>query len=288
MNAVLSLRTPRSARVLAVTLLWITRTLTSLLVVCPVLFAISGSGLVSGPERDAVLFRPGSLLLLELVRAGAALLGSALKSSLVLGVSCAVLGLAPLGLALDLLQSQDADALAARFARAVRRFPGFLVLSGITLLAQGAFLLAASLLGTALSAALSGRDERVLTLTPIVLFGVALLGCAWLGALLDVARGLLVERDLHARAALLEALGIVRDEPLAVLVGFYPSVAGSLFAWLCAAWLLTKIDLAQPTTRGVALAFVVHQSAVLLSITLRVRWLGAAIALGARAESARD
>lgn len=290
MSALLALRSPRAARAVAVTLLWITRTLASLLVACPLVFAIIGSGLVSGPNKDALLFQPGALALLELVRAGAALLGAALKSSLLLYAVCAVLGLLPLGAALDLLQTEQVDAGSARFARAVRFLPRFLALSFGTLLAQGALLLAASLLGSALSAGLPGRDERLLTLAPLGLVGVGLLGCAWLGALLDVARGVVVERDLGARASVVEALTILRAEPLAVLLGSYPSVAGSAFAWLSAAWILTKIDLANATTRGLVLCFVVHQVAIVLSIALRVRWLAAALGLAAHArdESARD
>jgi hypothetical protein len=287
-NAVLSLRSPRTARVVAVTLLWIARTFASLVVACPLVFAVVSTGLVSSAERDAPLFRPGALLLLELVRTGAPLLGAALRVSLLLWALCAVLELAPLGAALDLLRCQHADAFGACFERGFRLFPRFLALSSLTLLGQAALILAASLLGTALSAALHGRDERLLSVLPIALFGVGLLCCAWLGAVLDVARCLVTRHDFGARKALFEALTILRDDPLAVLVGSYPSVAGSALAWLSSAWILGKIELANPATRGVALAFVVHQIAVLLSVALRVRWLDGALSLAARASSARQ
>jgi hypothetical protein len=285
-SAMLALRLPRTARVVAITLLWIMRTVASLLVASPVVFAILGSGLTNGTERDALLFRPGSLVLLELVRTDSALLGSALKTALALFAVCALLGLVPLGAALELLHRQEVDAFSTRFARGVRLFPRFVGLSAIALLAQAAVLLAASLLGTALSSALHGRDERMLTLTPLGLFGVGLLVCAWLGALLDVARCIVVDRDLSARAALADALAVLRDDPLAILLGSYASFAGSVFAWLGSAWVLTKLDLTSPTTRGIALAFAVHQAAVMLGIALRVRWLDRALALGARTASA--
>jgi len=287
-NAMLSLRSPRTARMVAVTLLWIARTLASLLVAGPLIFAIAGTGLVGTPERDAPLFRSGALVLLELVRIGAPLLGAALKVSLVLFALCAVLELVPLGTALDLLKSQHADAIGSHFARGFQLFPRFLGLSGVTLLGQAALILAASLLESGLGSALNGRDERLLSLLPVALFCVGLLCCAWLGAIQDVARGLVTQHDLGARAALFEALTILRDDPLAVLVGSYPSVAGSAFAWLAGAWVLSRIDLSNPATRGVALAFVVHQMAVLLSVALRVRWLDGALTLAARAPLARD
>jgi hypothetical protein len=282
---------PWTARLVAVTLLWISRTLGSLLVACPLLFAIIGTGVASGPEYDAPLFQRGALLSLELARLGAPELGSALKSSLVLCALCATLGLVPLAAALDLLETREVDSFAARFARGVRIFPSFLALSTTTLLAQSALVLACSLLAGALSAGLHGQDERLLTLAPSALFGVGLLGCAWLGALLDVARGALIQHELKSRAALLHALQVLREEPLAVLFGSYPSSAGAVFSALSAAWLLTKIDLSGPATRGVVLAFAVHQLAIIISIALRVRWLGTALALSVRApatlESAR-
>jgi len=278
---VASVRSPNVARIVAIVLLWISRTLASLLVAIPLVFAIVSTGIASSTERDALLFRRGGLVLLELARAGAPALGSALKNSLVLGALCAVLGLIPLGAALDLLQSQETDAFPARFARAMRVFPGFLALSALTLLAQAALLLGASLLSSALNAALHGHDERLLTCSPFAVFGVALLGCAALGALLDVARGVRVQHELKARAALSEALVILRETPLAVLAGSYASTAGSVFAWLAAASVLSRIDLANPVTRGIALAFVVHQLAVLFSIGMRVRWLGTTLALSA-------
>jgi hypothetical protein len=279
-----------TARLVAVTFLWISRTLGSLLVACPLLFAIVSSGMVSGPEHDAPLFQRGALTLLELVRLGAPVLASAFRTSLVLCAVCAVLGLVPLAAALDLLESSEADSFARRLAYGVRVFPGFFALSGITLLAQAALVLASSLLGSALNTGLHGQDERLLSLAPVALFGLAFLACAWLGALQDVARCALVQHDLKSRAALLQALAIFREEPRAVLFGSYPSATGSAFAWLAAAWLMTKIDLASPVTRGIALAFVVHQLAIVFSISLRVRWLSAALTLSARPprESARD
>jgi hypothetical protein len=289
-SAPVSLCSPRIARIVAVTLLWIARTLSSLLVACPLVFAITATGLVNGPDRDAVLFRPGGLVLLELVRNGTSSLGAALKVSLLLGVCTAALGLIALGASLDLLRGQEPDPINARLLRGAELFPRFLGLSVSTLLGQAASLLAASLLAGASSSALHGRDERLLTVAPVLTFGLGLLCCAWLGAVQDVARSAVVQRDVGARAALFEAFTILRNDAPSVLFGSYPSVAGSAFAWLCAAWLVMKLELSGPSTRGIVLAFLVHQAAVLFSLALRVRWLSAAIALSARADgaSARD
>jgi hypothetical protein len=194
----------------------------------------------------------------------------------------------PLGAALELLRSQRTEALGPPLTRGFRLFPRFLALSGITLLAQSALVLAASLLAAALGAALRGHDERVVTLAPLSVFALAALGCAWLGALLDVARAVLIQHDLPARGALLQALTILRESPRDVLFGCYPSVTGSAFFALCAAWLLTRIDLSRPTTRGIALAFLVHQAAVIGSLALRARWLDGALTLAARVPSSRD
>jgi hypothetical protein len=290
MSTPISLRSPSVARIVAITLLWISRTLSGLLVACPLVFAITASGLVSGPDRDALFFRPGALSLLELLRIGTPSLGAALKVSLLLGACTATLGLVPLGAVLDLLHAQEPDSLGARFSRGTAVFPRFLALAAITFLGQAALLLAASLLEGGLSSALHGRDERLLTVVPILVFAVGLLCCAWLGAVQDVARAVVVQRDLGARAALIEALTILRTDAPSVLFGSYPSATGSAFAWLSAAWILMRLDLSGPSPRTIALAFLVHQAAVLFSLALRVRWLGGALALAAAApnDSARD
>jgi len=287
-NHALTRRAPSTARVVAITLLWITRTLVSLLVAYPLVFAITSTGLVSDPDRDAVLFRPGALLLLELLRTAAPALIAALKTSCLLWVLSAIIALLPLAAALDLLRSQRMEALGVQLTRGFRLCPRFLALSAITLLAQSALVLAASLLAAALGAALRGHDERLVTLAPLLVFVLAALGCAGLGALLDVARAALIQHELAARSALLQALTILRESPRDVLFGCYPSVTGSAFFALCAAWFITRIDLSQPTTRAIALAFVVHQTAVIASIALRARWLDGALTLAARVPSSRD
>lgn len=281
MNRILEQRRPVSSRAVVTTLLWISRTLASLIVAGPVLFAIQASGVASGPERDAVLFRPGALLLLELARSGAPLLGAAFKGTALLCGLCLVLGLLPLGAAFDLLARDETNAFASRFARSVGVFPRFLALGATALLAQAALLLASSLLGSAVAAALHGSDQRWISVAPIAAVALGLLGCAWIGAALDVARGALVRGQLSAREALFSSLLVLREAPLSVLVGSYPSAAGSAFACASAAWLMARIDVSGPSVRNIALAFAVHQLSILLGIALRVRWLAAALELSA-------
>ncbi|MEI9950884.1 MAG: hypothetical protein WDO74_18390 [Pseudomonadota bacterium] len=268
-------------------LLWISRTLLGLLVSYPILLAIRASSMASGPEGDAVLFQPGSLLLLELLRLGAPWLASATRLALFLAGLSAILELIPLAMALDMLWLPGRPLL-ERVARALRLFPRFLALGAIALLAQAALLLAASLLTLALKPALSSADERLQNLAPIALFGLGLLACTWFGCVLDIARATLVRRGLHdsqdvhergARSALAHALLCLRERPFSVLIGAYPSVAGSALGYLSAAWLLTRLDLAGPSSVPIALAFGAHQLAVLFAIAWRVRWLGTALEL---------
>jgi hypothetical protein len=187
-----------------------------------------------------------------------------------------------------LLGRGHAEELGARALRGVALFPRFLGLSVITLLGQAALVIAGSLLGGALGAALRGHDERVATLLPLAIYLLTLISCVCLGAIQDVARAVAVGRDLDARAALLEALRVLREQTLALLGGAYPSVMGSLCAWLASAWVLGKIALGDAKPSAIVLAFCVHQIAMLLSVALRVRWLDRALELGARVDSARD
>ena len=264
----------------ACVLLWISRTLCGLLVSYPLSQAIRASGMTSGPDGDAVLFQPGSLLLLELLRIGAPWLESASRVALLLAGLSAICELAPLALSLDLLGIPGSP-LSERISRALRLFPRFLTLGAIALLAQAAILLAASLLSAALKPALASADDRLQTLAPLALFGLGWLACAGFGSVLDVARTTLVQRALGARSALTHALLCLRQRPLSLLIGAYPSITGSLLGYLTAAWALTRFD---PMSSSVALAFGVHQLAVLFAIAWRVRWLGTALELSANSD----
>lgn len=267
-------------------LLWISRTLLGLLVSYPLLLAIRGSGMTSGPDGDAVLFQPGSLLLLELLRIDAAGLTAAAHIALLLLGLSAIFELIPLGLALDLL-GRPGSSLLERLRRAIGLFPKFLALGAIALVVQAAFLLAASLLVAALKPLLAASDERLRSIAPIALFGLGLVACGWFGGVLDIARATLVqqsERDLPergARAALGQALFCLRKRPFDVLLGLYPSVAGSALGFLSSAWLLTRFVPASASSVAIALSFGAHQLAVLFAIGWRVRWLCAALELSA-------
>ncbi len=262
-------------------LLWLSRTLLALLVAYPLLTAIDATGITGSPEHDAVLFRPGSLLLLELVRLGLPWFGAVFKLTLLLSALSALFELLPLASALDLLQQPDRT-LSERAASALGYFPRFLALGAITWAAQAALLLAASLLDAALKSALQHGDERALSLAPLALFGLALLGSSWLSGVLDMARAAVVRHDSGAREALLEALTALRDHPLDVLCGSYVNALASVLAYLVAAWLMTRLDLSAAMPARIALAFGVHQCAVVFGVAWRVRWLRRALELSAR------
>ena len=279
-------RLPTSAA--AGCLLWVSRTLVGLLASYPMLNAIDATGIGGGPDRDAVLFQPGSLLLLEAVRVGLPWLGSALKTALLLGALGALTELIPLACALDFLRDEERP-LGARVTRGIQCFPRFLALGAIALLAEVALLLGASLLAGALKTALQSVDERALSGAPVVVFSLALLASLWLNGMLDLARAGVVERDLGARDALRQALTILRERPFDVLSGSYASAAAASFAYLTAAWLVSGVDLTQPFGSRIALCFAVHQLAVLFGVAWRVRWLGRTLDLNAElSESAGD
>jgi hypothetical protein len=272
-----------TASATASVLLWISRTLLGLLVVFPIFQAIKASGMVGGPDGDSVLFRPGSLLLLEMFRVGAPTFGGALRTALLLSALAALAQLLALAMALDLLCFEGSP-LSARFRAALGLFPPFLGLGTIATLAQAALLLTASLLSAALKSPLQGHDERVATLAPLALFALALVGCGSVGCVLDIARAALVRAEYSWRGALILALTRLREEPLAVLAGGYPVAAASAFAYLCCVWLMARLDLAHPSPRSLALSFAAHQAAVLFTVAWRVRWLRRALELSAESD----
>lgn len=276
-NQFARLATPAAAGML----LWISRTLLSVLIGYPILLAIRASSMTSGPDADSVLFRPGSLLLLELLRTGAPWLAAAAQVALLLFGLSTILELVPLALALDLLWLPGRPLL-ERLTRALRIFPRFLALGAIALLVQAALLLAASLLGAALKPLLSSADERLRSILPLAPIALGVIACGWFGGALDTARAALVQQgELGARAALAHALACLRQRPFSVLFGLYPSVAGSALGVLSAAWLLTRFAPPSPSNLALALSFGAHQLATLFAISWRVRWLGTALELSA-------
>lgn len=267
-------------------LLWISRTVLALFASYPLLLAVRASQMTAGPEGDAVLFQPGSLLLLELLRVGASWLASAAELSLMLLGVAAILQLIPLAVALDMLAAPNRPLL-ERGARALRLFPRFLALGVIALLAQAALLLATSLLGAALKPMLASADERLRSIAPIAVMALGLVACGWFGGALDIARATLVRRSLEgggARASLAQAVDCLRQRPLRVLLGVYPSIAGSALAVLAATWFLARFVPTQTSGRALALGFAAHQLAILFAIAWRVRWLGTALELSAESD----
>ena len=278
--------TPLSTAAAAGMLLWISRTLLGSLVSYPLLLAIRGSGMTSGPDGDAVLFQPGSLLLLELLRVDAVGLAAAAQVSLLLLGLSAIFELIPLALALDWLWRPKRP-LCERLSRGLSLFPRFLLLGVIALLVQAALMLAASLLGAAFKPVLASADERLRSIAPLALLGLGLIACGWFGGALDIARATLVRRGARApsaRAAFAHALLCLRAQPFRVLIGLYPSVAGSALGLLAAAWLLTRFVPASGSNVAIALSFGAHQLAMLFAIGWRVRWLGAALELSAEGD----
>ena len=273
-----------ASSVSAAVLLWISRTLLGLLCAYPLLSAVRATGTLSGPDADRVLFRTDSLLLLELLRVGGPSLGAALKTALLLAVLSAVAELLPLSGALDLLCFAERP-LGERCLSALGRLPTFFALSCLTLVTQAALLLGSSLLSAAAKAALSAADERLLSLTPVVLMSLGLLACAGAGGVLDVARAAVVERSLGAGLALRQALVCLREEPLGVLLGAYSSLAGAALSYLCASWLASRLDLASPSKTPLTLAFATHQLGVIAAIAWRVRWLRTALAVCRRTQT---
>ena len=114
---------------------------------------------------------------------------------------------------------------------------------------------------------------------PLTLLALALVACAWVGCVLDIARAAVVQADEHWRDALMTALTCLRAEPFSVLLGGYPSAAASAFAYLCSVWFMARLDLSTPSAVPIALSFGAHQAATLFAVAWRVRWLRRALEL---------
>jgi hypothetical protein len=225
-----------------------------------------GAGALDGGDR--ALFAPSGLLLLELLRRGAAALPSVAESSLLL----LVIALAVQTLATAFSFAAFAGGFrepSAAFARARARVPRFLVLGGLELVLTGAAIAFAWLTWSELGPAESG----VGSFTALLGIALTLLVVAAIAVVCDLARAASIAGELGLGAALLLGAHTARAHA-AELAGSYVLAggAGALFVALAAravGWL--SVD--REGGFRVAGAFALHLTVLALLCAIQALWL---------------
>jgi hypothetical protein len=268
----------------AIALLWAARLLASLLVAWPIAGAFRALGAGRGAERDAVLFEPGALFLLEALRLGDRALLAALQSAAFSWAVFALLLLVPIAALLVALAHEGRLELGAWLGRALHHVPRFLLLAGVTLLGQALVIAGFALAHGGVQRLWLGRvSERSADLFSIAWFGVAAAAVLLLSLLQDLARAASVTREERASDSLVHAIATFRERPGRVTGSWLAVALASSVVVALAAWSVDAAHIERAETWRIVTVTAIHQFAALALAALRGAWLAFSLrVVGAR------
>lgn len=259
--------------------LWAYRLATAWIVAYPLSQAVEAHGIAQFPGGDAVLFEPGGVRLVELLRIGRPALTASVESAVVLGVVVALVSLIPLAAVIVRLDNADLG-LRSCLSRALAHGPPFVLLFGLALVAQ------TILLFVALSFAAPSLEPLRLLVGPrgadfaIVAGGALTLGLlAAVGVLHDLARAHVVSREERALSALRAAAATFFRHPARVLLGWGVPAVVSLVVVGAAAWAVGALNVERDAAWRLLAVFGVHQCAAFVIVLSRLAWLERALGL---------
>jgi hypothetical protein len=238
---------------------------------------------------DAVLFDAGGAYLLEALRHAQAQLAAGTRRSLWTLLLVGAASLIPLCAVLVALSHRGRLHTGNFSQLTARHLPAFVMLAGLTLLAQAVVLLGIALVMAAirdpLYRALTPRSADLGTLA-IAAVGVALV--VGLGLVQDLARASVVRHDVGGRTALTVALGTLRRRPLRTLLDWLTPAVYTLPVVAAAAVITGWLHVDRSGMWRVGLVFLVHQFAAFGLIALRCWWLARALVLVSDAKRTPD
>ncbi|HLV21291.1 MAG TPA: hypothetical protein VKZ49_10425 [Polyangiaceae bacterium] len=277
MNPASGLRTllaPGNRR--AIVLFWLCRLFAAWLVAAPLAAVFAGSGIRSYPQGDALLFEPGSVLLVEVVRLELPALVGALRVGLWIALATAVALLFPLVALWVSLAAPARLGWGTLAARSIDHVPAFALLGGLSLGAKALFALVALLFATALSGLSSRMSEPTADGTALALGLATLLGMGAIDLVFDLARAARIRSGVGALAALGVALGVGRRQPLPPALAFYAATGASAGGVLVTAAIVGWLHVERGPARF-ALAALLHLAMSLALVAVRAWWLRRAL-----------
>jgi hypothetical protein len=264
----------------AIALLWASRLCAAVLVAWPIAGVFRALGAGRGPERDAALFEPGALFLLEALRLGDKALLSAAQTAAFSWFIFSLLLLVPVAALLVALAHEGRLELAAWLGRALHHVPRFLLLAGVTVLGQALILLAFVLLYVPLHRLWLGRvSERASDLLSVAWFGLAAAAVLLVSVLHDLARAANVRYGARASDNLVHAIAVLRHWPGKLAASSAAVGIASLLLVAGAAYAADAAHLERPDTWRIVVVAFVHQGAALGLAALRAAWLALTLRL---------
>jgi|GEM_PF-607676 len=235
--------------------------------------AIATKAMGGWPQGDAVLFEPGSMMLLELIRLHHVGLEAWLTQALLATVLAVPIGFVTNALLLAALAAPlDTPAgVAARAVSSVRTLAVAWAVFGAALCALACF-------GYAAVEASRGTSEqssptRDLTAMVVVVAGAGV--AIAIGVLHDVTRAMIVLGVKQVPTALAASWGCARDRWWPLLAGWWARVAAGLLLVVLELWAMRKVSLLAES--GAWVSAVIHGAIMLGLILLRASWLSLAI-----------
>jgi hypothetical protein len=232
------------------------------------------------PRGDAVLFDAGGAYLLEALRHTQAQLAGGTRRFLWTLLLVGAASLIPLCAVLVALSHRGRLRAGKCSQLTARHLPAFVMLAGLTLLAQAVVLLGIALVVAAirdpLYRALSPPSADLWTLATAAV-GVALV--AGLGLIQDLARASVVRHGVGGRTALVVAVATLRRRPLRTLLDWVTPAVYTLPLLAAAAVITGWLHVDRSGMWRVGLVFLVHQLAAFGLIALRCWWLARALVL---------
>ncbi len=254
---------------------YLLRALLGVFMALPFAAVVGASGVGQFPAGDRVLFEPGGLHLVELLRlAGPELLGLG-QGSLRLLVGAAVILIAARALTYATL-AHPRD-LGAVVSKALPLVPGYLLIAGLVLLAQALTLGFFVWLGVKLSDPLQASSEKRadLLLAAVALLG--LLAVLVLGALGELARACLAARRSSAISAIFRGVELGQRFALRLLSRWAGLGAAGIALVLIAAKLTELFDVSRAGSFRPFGVLVLHQLVALALCALHTAWLRTAL-----------
>ena len=248
-------------------------------VASPLLVALAGAGVSAFPGGDARLFRPGGTFLVEMSRLSSGYIAIALEPMLWLALGAVALLLAGLSFVMVALAHERRPALGEWARESFDCLPSFVLLMGLTVLAQVLALLLVFVVAALVLALVPESSPRLRDLGWCGAAAVALAIVAALGTLQDLARAARVALGVDVRRALERGLAVLLTYPVRVLASYGVRALASAGAVVIAAVVVGALHVERDGGLRLLAVFVMHQAAASIWAVLRAGWLADALSL---------
>jgi hypothetical protein len=255
------------------------RSVAGLIVALPLAATVAGTNIGHFPEGERLLFAPGGVYLVEVVRQLLPTLQPLLAASLGTTFILAFVLLVPHALLLVALSEPEESPGAGFVGRALERLPTLVAITAVAMLAELAVLLAFAGLGGVVGRAVGGERAADLTTVLVMLIGVAL--ALGVGLARDLARCFAVVLRLDGPEALRQGVRTLFSRAAAVLPAWLGPALLSAIVVVAAALFAGALDVARPEAWRGVLVLVVHQAAAFALAWCRAMWLSSSLDLAA-------